>query len=432
MFSANPTRRQVLRSATAAVALPFLESLGFRRFASAATPVEVPKRIVFLGFGWGVTEESWYPDKNVPGADYELPDGLRPLARHKSDFSIVQGLRNKFSVEGHAGSTWWLTGANPYAQPGQSYCNTISADQVAANEFGRFTRFASLQLNHSEGNDSSGHGPGLSLAWDASGKPIGGENGPLATYHRLFSKDSMPIEHRRKLIAQKRSVLDTVLENARSVKRGLGEDDVQKLDEYFDGIRNIETRLSKDEKWMDKPRPEAPFGEPNSSLSGRDEIKMMYELMVAAFRTDSTRVITYRQPVSSLLTSIGNKVAPHDMSHYHSTRGEKLVCSQVRDRTQSALLAGLIDQLKETREADGSRLFDNMVLTYGSNISTGHNLTNCPTLITGGGAGINLGKNIVVEKDTPLCNAWLTLLQGIGVPAQRHGDSTGVVPAMLS
>ncbi len=431
MFSANPTRRQVLRSATAAVALPFLESFGFRRFAGAAAPVDVPKRIVFLGFGWGVTEESWYPDKNTSGANYELPAGLTPLERHKADFSIVQGLRNKFSVEGHAGSTWWLTGANPYAQPGQSYCNTISADQVAANEFGRFTRFGSLQLNHSEGNDSSGHGPGLSLAWDASGKPIGGENGPLATYHRLFSQDSMPIEHRRKLIAQKRSVLDTVLENAHSVKRGLGKDDVQKLDEYFEGIRNIETRLSKDEKWMDKPRPEAPFGEPNESLRGRDEIKVMYDLMVAAFRTDSTRVVTYRQPVASLLTSIGNKVAPHDMSHYHSTRGEKLVCSQLRDRTQSALLAGLIDQLKETHEADGSRLFDNVVLAYGSNISTGHNLTNCPTLITGGAAGIDLGKNIVVDKDTPLCNAWLTMLQGVGVPAQRHGDSTGVIPEML-
>lgn len=431
MVPNQPNRRQVLRSATAVVALPLLESLGFRRFARAATVAAPPKRLVFLGFGWGVTDESWYPSQSTPGADYELPSGLAPLARHKADFSIVQGLRNKFSVEGHAGSTWWLTGANPYAQPGQSYCNTISADQVAAAEFGNATRFASLQLNHSEAGDRSGHGPGLSLAWDASGKPIGGENGPLAAFHRMFSQDTTPLEQRQKLIAQKRSVLDTVLENARSVKRGLGQNDVEKLDEYFESVRNIETRLSKEEKWMDRPRPDAPFGAPNSSLSGKDEIKMMYDLLVAAFQTDSTRVITYRQPVATLLTSIGNDVAPHDMSHYHSTRGEKLVCSQQRDQAQSTLLAGLLDKLKETKEADGSRLFDHVALAYGSNIRTGHDLTNCPTIITGGGASVKLGENIVVKKDTPLCNAWLTMLQGIGVPADRHGDSTGVLPELL-
>lgn len=127
--------------------------------------------------------------------------------------------------------------------------------------------------------------------------------------------------------------------------------------------------------------------------------------MVAAFQADTTRVITYRQPVATLLTSIGNDVAPHDMSHYHSTRGDKLVCSQLRHQTQSALLAGLIDKLKATKEADGSRLFDNVAVAYGSNIRTGHDLTNCPTILTGGGAGIRLGENIVVKKDTPLCNA---------------------------
>ncbi|MCA9089889.1 MAG: hypothetical protein KDA90_14800, partial [Planctomycetaceae bacterium] len=151
-----------------------------------------------------------------------------------------------------------------------------------------------------------------------------------------------------------------------------------------------------------------------------------------AFQTDSTRVITYRQPVATLLTSIGNDVFPHDMSHYHSTRGEKLAASQQRDLAQSKLLAGLIEKLKATQEADGSRLFDHVALAYGSNIRTGHDLTNCPTLITGGGAGIKLGENIVVEKDTPLCNAWLTMLQGVGVDTQSHGDSTGVIDELIA
>ncbi|QDV67570.1 hypothetical protein Poly24_12710 [Rosistilla carotiformis] len=434
MFPTNrkPSRRQVLRSASAAVTLPFLESFGFRRFARAAAPAAPPKRMLFLGFGWGVTEESWFPDMNTPGADYQIPLGLKPLERHRSDFSVVQGLRNKFSVEGHAGSTWWLTGANPYGQPGQSFCNTISADQVAAKEFGMHTRFASLQFDHAESAGRSGHGPGLSLAWDASGKPIGGDKEPIQVFHRLFSKDSLPLEQRRAMIAQRKSVLDTVLENAHSLQRGLGNHDNKKLDEYFESIRDIETRLSKDEQWLERPRPAAPLAQPPSEMMGREEIRLMYDLMVAALQTDSTRVITYRQPVSALLTSIGQNVAPHDMSHYHGTRGEKLVCSQKRDSTQSMLLAGLLDKLKETREADGSRLFDNLVLAYGSNLRTGHDLTNCPTLIAGGGAGIKLGENIVVPQDTPLCNAWLTLLRGVGVNAQQHGDSTGVIDQMIA
>jgi hypothetical protein len=133
-----------------------------------------------------------------------------------------------------------------------------------------------------------------------------------------------------------------------------------------------------------------------------------------------------------LLTSLGIKVAPHDMSHYHSTLGEKLDASQRRDLAQSELLAGFLDKLKATREADGSRLFDHVALAYGSNIRTEHNLDNCPTLLTGGGAGLKLGQNIVTPKDTPLCNAWLSILHGIGVPAPRHGDSTGLLKEIIA
>lgn len=425
-------RRHFLRSSTALIALPVLESLGFRRFASAATPQAAPKRLIFLGFGWGITTESWFPNIKAPGPDYALPDGLAPLARHKADFSVVQGLCNKYSNEGHWGSTMWLTGANRFAEPGQSFHNSISADQVAAAKLGLGTRFASLQLNGGENAEASGHGPGLSMAWDVSGKPIGGLNGPLAAFHRLFSNDNTPIEQQKAMLAQKRSVLDTVLANARTLQRGLGKADTAKLDEYFQGIREIETRLSKEEQWIGVPRPNAPLPEPQSGLAGREEIKVMYDVMLAAIQTDSTRVLTYRQPVSTLLTSLGIKVAPHDMSHYHSTLGEKLDASQRRDLAQSELLAGFLDKLKSTTEADGTRLFDNVALAYGSNIRTEHNLDNCPTLLSGGGAGIKLGHSIVTPKDTPLCNAWLTLLHGIGVTAERHGDSTGLLKEIMA
>ncbi len=204
------------------------------------------------------------------------------------------------------------------------------------------------------------------------------------------------------------------------------------LDEYFQGIRDIETRLSKDEQWLGVPQPEAPLDEPPAGLAGREAIKIMYDIIVAAMQTDSTRVLTYRQPVSTLLTSLGIKVAPHDMSHYHSTMGEKRDASQRRDLVQSELLAGLIDKLKATREADGSSLFDHVALAYRSNIRTEHNLDNCPTLLTGGGANVKLGHNIVVPDGTPLCNAWLTLLHGVGVKAERHGDSTGLLKQIMA
>jgi hypothetical protein len=427
-------RRYFLRSSTALIALPALESLGFRRFSSAAAsaPVTPPKRMVFLGFGWGITQESWYPDINQPGKNYVLPPGLMPLERHKADFTVVQGLWNKFSNMGHAGSTMWLTGANRYAQPGQSFHNSISADQVAAAQFGLHTRFASIQLNGAENAESSGHGPGLSMAWDQSGKPVAGQNGPLAAYHRLFSKDTTPIEQQKAMLAQRRSVLDTVMENARDLRRGLSRNDGEKLEEYYQGIRDIETRLSKDEQWIGVPRPKTDMDEPAPGLAGKKEIEIMYDLIVAAMQTDSTRVLTYRQPVSTLLTSMDIKVAPHDMSHYHSTMGEKLDASQRRDVAQSQLLAGLIDKLKATKEADGSRLFDHVALAYGSNLRSEHYLDNCPTLLTGGGAAIKLGENLVVSKDTPLCNAWLTLLHGVGVDAERHGDSTGVIKELMA
>ena len=151
----------------------------------------------------------------------------------------------------------------------------------------------------------------------------------------------------------------------------------------------------------------------------------MYDIIVAAFQTDATRVITYRQPVGSLLSSLSLKIAAHDMSHYST--GERLEASQRRDTTQSELLAGLLDRLKAVKEPDGTSLFDHTALVYGSNIRTSHYLDNCPTIIAGGGARMKLGQHLVLPRNTPLCNAWLTMLHGLGVEAERHGDSTGVV-----
>ena len=426
------SRRHFLRTSTALIALPTLESLGFRRFAAAAAPVSRPKRMIFLGFGWGVTHESWYPSQDQKGANYTLPLALEPLARHKADFSVVQGLWNKYNGNGHYGSTFWLTGANEFGAPGQSFHNTVSVDQVAADHLGKDTRFESLVLDCGAAAQSSGHGQGLSLSWDSRGKPMAGPKNPLEAFHRLFAKDTTPIAQQKAMLTQRRSILDNALENARELQRTLGKTDNDKLDEYFQGIRDIESRLSQDEKWLGVPQPQPPMEAPEAGLAGYEEIKLMYDIMVAALQTDSTRVLTYRQPVSTLLTSLGVRIDSHTMSHYHGKGPEYLEASIKRDQAQCELLAGLLDKLKATKEPDGSTLFDHTTVAYGSNIRTAHSLDNAPTILAGRGAGIKLGQNLVVHKDTPLCNAWLTLLRGSGVEVERHGDSTGVLPALLA
>ena len=418
-------RRHFLRGTGALIALPTLESIGFRRFASATTaPAAPPKRAVFMGIGFGVTKETWFPAIHQTGADYKLSEGLAPLARHQSDFTVVQGCANQYSNEAHWGSTFWLTGANRYSLPGQSMANSISADQVVAQQLGQDTRFTSIQLNSTDGN-ASGHGPGLSLAWDQRGKPVAGQNDPVQVFHKLFSADDLPLEQRQAAITENRSVLDAVLTEAKRIQQGLTKTDTDKLDEYFQGIRDIETRLGKDETWLDIPKAEAPISEPEPGLKGREEIKVMYDLIVAALQTDSTRALTYRMPGQALLQSMGISLSAHNVSHY--SQGERKQASQTRDKTHSELLADLIDKLKATKESDGSSLFDHTALAFGSNISSIHYLDNCPTILTGGGANLKLGQHLVLPKDTPLCNVWLTMLQGMGIKAERHGDSSGVV-----
>ncbi|MDD7985032.1 DUF1552 domain-containing protein [Lentisphaera marina] len=418
-------RRNFLRGSGAAIALPSLASMNFKAFGSSKSKAtSPPKRAIFISMGFGVTQESWYPDQAQKGADYKLPAGLKPLAKHKSDFTVVQGCRHEHHYGPHNGSTNWLTGANRYAIPGQNMANSISLDQVIAQQLGHATRFTSLPLVSSD-DKNGGHGPGLSLSWDEKGKPIGGMKDPLQLFHKLFSADDTPLEQRQEAIRHNRSVLDTVLMDAKRVQRGLSKDDQDKLDEYFTGIRDIETQLSKDEAWLDIPKVQAPISEPKPGLQGKDEIEMMYKLMNAALQTDCTRAITYRLPVGSLLKSLDIGMNPHTLSHY--APGVRMEASQKRDQANTALLAGLIDQLKRTKEANGSSLFDNTTVVFGGGTRSIHYIDNVPTIITGRGSNLKLGQNLVLPEHTPLCNVWLTLLQGMGIKAASHGDSTGLI-----
>ncbi|MEM9365418.1 MAG: DUF1552 domain-containing protein [Planctomycetota bacterium] len=425
------SRRNILRSSSALITLPFMESMGVSQAARAAEASDSPpKRMVFLGIGYGVTADRWYPDRSTTGFDYQLPDLLKPLARHQSDITIIQNLMHQYSADGHSGSTFWLTGANRYAVPGQSFHNTISVDQVAAEQLGKDTRFTSIQLA-SDGHSSSGgdgHGPGSSLAWNRFGKPLAGLTNPVATFHRMFSDDTMPLAERKQRLQQQRSVLDTVLTDARSASQRLSQSDNRKLDEYLQSIREIEVRLSKEEKWLsvEKKQPSKPLHEPNGSLAGYEEIRIMYDLMVAAMQVDASRVFTYRMPANALIQSLGATMSAHTMSHF--SEGERRTVSQSRDTAHARLLAEFIDKLKASKESDGSSLFDHCTIAFGSNLSSVHSLTNCPTLIAGGGSDFKQGQHLVMpHPKTPLCNLWLSMLRGSGIAVDSFGDSSGVI-----
>ncbi|MCM8541517.1 MAG: DUF1552 domain-containing protein [Lentisphaeraceae bacterium] len=424
----NLDRRQFLKGAGTTLALPYLISLqsGFSKEKNS----ETLQKMVFLAFGWGATKETWFANAKDTGPNYKLPEGLSPLARHKKDFTIVQNTQHKFSTEAHWGSTFYLTGANRYAVPGKSFSNTISVDQIAAAKWGEQNRFSSLQFDCTKANDS-GHGPGLSLSWNEYGKPLPGLSDPFLAYNKLFGNENMSIEQKRALISKKGSSLDAVLLDAKRIQRKINSEDKDKLNEYFQSVREIELQLAKEEAWMGKPKPKAPIKEPKEGLEGYEEIKLMYDLMVAALQTNSTRVISYRQPVTSLLKSMGASITPHNMSHYSPT-GDRFPVSKERDLKQSELLAYFFDKLKATKDINGQSLFETTTIGYGSNIKHSHTLNNCPAIVAGNTKNLKLGEHLYMPKGTPLCNLWLTLLKGSGIEQESFGDSNGLIEDILA
>jgi hypothetical protein len=159
----------------------------------------------------------------------------------------------------------------------------------------------------------------------------------------------------------------------------------------------------------------------------------MYDMMIIALQTGMTRVITYRQPVCSLLAGMGMNLKAHSLSHYGFSQ-PRIVASRERDKKCSSLFAHFLDRLKEAKDSDGSRLFDNCIVSYGSNLRSGHELKNVPAIVSGAGAkGIQYGRNIVLPKEnTPLANYWLTLMQQAGIRTDSFSHSTGILPELLS
>ncbi|QDU93883.1 DUF1552 domain-containing protein [Lignipirellula cremea] len=424
------TRRSFLRGAGVCLALPFLET-----FASAkVSQVAPPKRMIFLGGGFGFTKDTFYPEAAGPFSQIGLTEGLTPLKRHQQDITLISHLTNLGATDPHGGSVSYLTGANVSGTAGKRFFNSISCDQLAAQHLGRDTRFASLTLsaNESDGGQNSGHGPGHSLSWDASGNPIPGINEPRELFRTIFAN---PADSRAEIDARlrkKQSILDVVRLNGRAMKQQLSRGDQDKLDEYFQGVRQVEQALERQAEWADIPKPEADFPMPGEGLTGETEIRLMYDLIIAALQTDSTRVVSYRQPVCSMLLGMGVSLKAHSLSHYGFSE-TRTQASRARDQKCTELFAHFLDRLKEAKDIDGSRLYDNCIVSFGTNLRSGHELKSLPALLSGGGAkAIQHGRHLVLpQKDTPLANYWLTLLQQAGAPVDRFSHSTGIIPELL-
>jgi hypothetical protein len=301
---------------------------------------------------------------------------------------------------------------------------------VAASHWGHNNRYSSMQLDCDGAESQNGHGPGLSASWNKSGKPLPGLKNPFLVYNKLFGNEKMTPAQKQQLITERKSSLDIILSDLNRVNKKLNANDRDKLSEYLDSVRKIETNLAKELSWLDKPKPKAPVSEPSPSLKGYDEIKLMYDLMIAAMQTDSSRVFTYRQPVQSLLDSLGLATTAHDMTHY--ARGNRYENSQIRDAKQSELLAYFISKLKSTKEQNGQSLFESTTLSYGSNIANVHHLNNCPAIIAGNGKNLKLGQQLVMPEKTPLCNLWLSLLNASGINVDSFGDSHGLIEYLLT
>lgn len=427
----SASRRSFLRAGSSVLALPFLETFASAQ-ASAAKP---PKRVVFLGGGFGFTKDSFYPTEAGKFSEIGLTEGLAPLERHKDDLTMVTNLTNLGATDPHGGSVSYLTGANVAGTPGKRFHNSISCDQLLAKELGNETRYPALTLSAKEpdGGANSGHGKGLSLAWDETGNPIPGLNRPIDLFYTLFANPNGSREELNQRLKKKQSILDVVRVNGSGLKRTLSKGDQEKLDEYFTGVRQVEKGLERQAQWADVPKPDAPFDAPSEGLSGEEAIHLMYDMIIIALQTDATRVATYRQPVSDLLLGMGMTLKAHSLSHYGFSQ-PRIIASRERDKKCSELLAHFLDRLKEAKDIDGSRLYDNCIVSYGTNLRSGHELKNLPAILSGGGTdGIQHGRHIILpEEDTPLANYWLTVMQQAGMQIDSFSHSTGIVPELLS
>jgi hypothetical protein len=332
----------------------------------------------------------------------------------------------------------FLTGTHPKKTHGADIRAGVSADQVAAEKVGRLTRFASLELGCDAGAQSGNCDTGYSCAysanaaWRTESQPVAKEVNPRLVFERLFtdgpSGESQEAKARRE--KYRLSVLDFVLEDAASLKRRLGANDQRKLDEYLTSVRELESRIARSEKSLG----EGAVGLPKPAGVPEDyaaHIRLMYDLMALAFQADLTRVVTFvhaNEGSNRSYAFIGVSDGHHDLSHHAGDQEKQAKISKI-NQFHASHLARFLQKLKETPEGDGN-LLDHSMIAYGSAIGDGnrHNHDDLPILLAGRGCGtLKPGRHIRYERETPLNNLWLSMLDRLGAHVDGLGDGKGTL-----
>jgi hypothetical protein len=433
------SRRTVLRGIGTAVALPLLDAMVPALTAQVKTPASPIRRLGVVYHPNGVIYQNWLPTGT--GRDFTLSRTLAPLEPFRDQLIVVTGLSShQAEALGDGGgdhsraSGTYLTGV--HVRKSDSIVeNGISMDQIAAQALARQTQLSSLQLtaddNSLVGSCDVGYSCAYSstLSWLTPTLPLMAENNPRVVFERLFgSSDSTDPQVRASRLRQDRSILDSVTARVKQLQQKLGPSDNTKLTDYLESLRDVERRIQKAEEQSDRrgPEVEQPSGIPDGF---EPHVQLLYDLQVLAYQSDLTRVITFmygREQTGRPYPQIGIPEPHHPLTHHQNDPSKMEKCTAIQ-LYHVALFASYVEKLRATPDGDGS-LLDHMMLLFGGGISNSDRHTHgpLPTLLVGGGAGaLKGGRHLVYPDDTPLTNLQLTLLDKLGVPVEKVGDSTG-------
>jgi hypothetical protein len=445
MFGREISRRQTLRGLGVALGLPWLEAMGpVSSWAADTKPGQAaPNRMALLYVPNGKNMADWTPD--AEGSNYELKSIMQPLAAHKDKMLVLTGLAaDGANSHGDGGGDHaralaaFLTGAHPRKTDGTDIRNGISVDQIAASAAGSQTRLASLEIGCEggamSGNCDSGYSCVYSstMSWKSATQPLPKEVNPKVVFERMFS--TLPNSKREKRDAKRKSILDFVREDSKDLTGKLGVSDVRKLDEYFTALRDIELRIDRAAKLPPVETPDYPLpaGIPPTY---EEHIRLMCDLMVLAFQTDSTRVCSFvlaNEGSNKSYSFIDVKEGHHELSHHGNNEDKKAKIAKI-NTFHTTQLAYLLERLSSVQEGDGT-LLDHCMLAYGSGNSDGnrHNHDDLPIILAGGGCGtISTGRHIKYRNGTPLSNLWVSMLNRMEVDMDRVGDSNGALPELM-
>jgi len=431
-------RRTFLRGVGAALALPMLDAMVSALPRAAAPSV---RRFGVVYVPNGMVMPNWTP-KTV-GAGFEITPTLQPLEPFRDQTLVLTGLHGVRGGGAHAGrSTSFLTGVPSgdgglYSKAGEYALHAgVSADQIAAKELGKHTQLASLELALESRDVSGSCDAGWAcvytntIAWRSDTTPLPMEYNPRVVFEQLFG-DSGSTDQRARLarIHENKSVLDSVKEKIGSLERGLGPGDRLRVDEYLDAVRDVERRIQKAEEQSAQALPivAQPAGIPASYA---DHARLMFDLQVLAYQSDLTRIITFmmaREISGRTYPEIGVPDSHHPTSH-HQEDPQQLAKLAKINLYHVTLFSEYVKKLRETRDGDGS-LLDSMMLIYGAGMSNSnqHNPANLPIVLLGGGAGVKGNRHLKFAEDTPMPNLLVTLMDRLGVPLDRVGNSNGKV-----